>query len=146
MRERKPGTTVGRPEMERTLRRGGGYGESEDELERNVDKIKRLDHELGRYRKKVADQDRELKELRRELEEACAGNRETQDAVDAVLTAVTLAHGVQAEDPDAGEAIGWRLAVPYFDIREMRETYEIHARRDEETASYVLGVASRRRE
>ena len=28
-------------------------------MERNVDKIKRLEHELGRYRKKVADQARE---------------------------------------------------------------------------------------
>lgn len=113
-------------------------------MERNVDKIKRLEHELGRYQKKVADQARELGALRAELDKANAGNKETQAAVDAVLTAVVLGHGVQVEDPDQpGKVLGWRLVVPHFSVSEMQEKYEIHARRGEEADSYVLGVIPR---
>lgn len=114
-------------------------------MERNIDKIKRLEHELGRYQKKVTDQARENDELRRMLHQANAGNQETQALVDAVLTAVVLEHGERAMDPDAPEAaLGWRLSVPFFSVKEMREKYEIHARRDKETGAYVLGVMERK--
>lgn len=67
-------------------------------MERNVDKIKRLEHELGRWRKKVADTAKENEELREALAQADAGNQETQALVDAVLTAVVLEHGERAMD------------------------------------------------
>ena len=102
-------------------------------MERNVDKIKRLEHELGRWRKKVADTAKENEKL-----------REALALVDAVLTAVVLEHGERAMDPDAPEtALGWRLAVPFFSVKEMREKYEIHARRGED-GKYILGVMERR--
>ena len=108
-------------------------------MERNVDKIKRLEHELGRWRKKVADTAKENEELREALAQADAGNQETQALVDAVLE-----HGERAMDPDAPEmALGWRLAVPFFSVKEMREKYEIHARRGED-GKYILGVMERR--
>lgn len=113
-------------------------------MERNVDKIKRLEHELGRWRKKVADTAKENEKLREALAQADVGNQETQALVDAVLTAVVLEHGEQAMDPDAPEtALGWRLAVPRFSVKEMREKYEIHARRGED-GKYILGVMERR--
>ena len=66
------------------------------------------------------------------------------DQPDAVLTAVVLEHGERAMDPDAPEmALGWRLAVPRFSVKEMREKYEIHARRGED-GKYILGVMERR--
>ena len=37
-------------------------------MERNVDKIKRLEHELGRWHKKVADTAKENEKLREALE------------------------------------------------------------------------------
>ena len=90
-------------------------------MERNVDKIKRLEHELGRWRKKVADTAKENEKLREALAQAGVGNQETQALVDAVLTAVVLEHGERAMDPDAPEtALGWRLAVPFFSVKEMR--------------------------
>ena len=47
-------------------------------------------------------------------------------------------------DPEAPEtALGWRLAVPFFSVKEMREKYEIHARRGED-GKYILGVMERR--
>lgn len=111
--------------------------------ERNVDKIKRLEHELGRYRKKVRDQANELELLRDELEAADYGNRETQALVDALMTAVVLAHGDKATDPDTGEQLGYNLSVPMFSVEEMREKYEIHARADREDGTYTLGVIER---
>ena len=65
-------------------------------MERNVDKIKRLEHELGRWRKKVADTAKENEKLREALAQADVGNQETQALVDAVLTAVVLEHGERA--------------------------------------------------
>lgn len=111
---------------------------------KNVEKIKALEHELGRYRKKVADQAKELSSVRAELEDARAGSLEIQTVVDAVLTAITLEHGTSAADPDAPDnALGWRLEVPMFSVPEMRRKYETHARRDEKAGVYVLGVAER---
>lgn len=110
---------------------------------RNVDKIKRLNHELGRYQKKVLDQAKELEALRRSLEAANHGSQETQMLVDALLTCITLAYGEEAKDPDNGEQIGHRLTVPVFSVEEVRSKYEIHARRDEKNGTYILGVIER---
>lgn len=116
-------------------------------MERNVDKIKRLEHELGRYQKKVTDQAKEIDELRKMLHQANAGMLETQTLVDAVLTAVVLEHGEQATDPDAPEKVlGWRLPLSRFSVRGLREKYELHARKDEEKGLYILGVAERQTE
>ena len=41
-------------------------------MERNVDKIKRLEHELGRWHKKVADTAKENEKLREALAQAAA--------------------------------------------------------------------------
>lgn len=116
-------------------------------MERNVDKIKRLKHELGRYQKKVKDQTVEIERLRKLLYQADAGNRETQTLMDAILTAVALEHGERATDPDAPEKeLGWRLTIPKFSVRDLRQRYELHARKDEEKGVYVLGVMERRTE
>lgn len=113
-------------------------------MERNVDKIKKLTHELGRYRKKVTDQAREIGKLREQLKSADAGNQETQALVDALLTAIVLEHGERVTDPDEPEnVLGGRLTVHRFAVQEIRERYEIHARKDAERDLYVLGVVER---
>ena len=115
--------------------------------ERNVDKIKRLEHELGRYRKKVADDAKETERLRKKLEQANKGNRETQAMVDALLAAVALQCGEDAVDPAAtSKVLGKRLVLPCFNFLEMRTRYEVHARKDAESDSYIIGVAERRQE
>lgn len=113
-------------------------------MERNVDKIKRLEHELGRYKKKVEDDGKEIERLRKLLYQANKGNQETQAMVDALLTAVTLLLGEDAVDPDdESKVLGKRLTIPRFNFAEMRSRYEIHARKDEETNTYIIGVAER---
>lgn len=112
--------------------------------ERNVDKIKRLEHELGRYRKKVADDAKENERLRRLLDQANKGNQETQAMVDALLTAAALNFGEDAVDPDdESKVLGKRLTLPRFNFVEMRTRYEVHARKDEENDAYVIGVVER---
>lgn len=113
-------------------------------MERNVDEIERLKHELGRYQKKVTDQARELDCLRKQLRQAEAGSWEVQLLMDAVLTAAALRHGERATDPDAPErTLGWRLEIPRFSARELREKYELRVLEDAEKRSYILGVVER---
>lgn len=113
-------------------------------LERKVDKIKRLEHELGRCRKKVGDDAKEIERLRKLLDQANEGIRETQTIVDAVLTAVALRYGEDAVDPDdEGKVLGKRLTIPSFDLPDVRRRYEIHARKDMEADAYIIGVVER---
>lgn len=110
---------------------------------RNVDKIKALEKELGRYKKKVADQAKENTELRRRLREAYAGNAELRRAVDAVLVHTALTYGQEAVDEETGVPLGHRLPLPFFQIEDILGRYEVRTRRDENTMEYIIGVVSR---
>lgn len=105
--------------------------------ERNRDKVKRLEHELGRYQKKVG----ELMKLNAQLSKRAAGVSEISIATDALLAQVAIAYGEDAVDPDTGAVIGKRLMLPKFDARETYRKYEVHARRDDE--NYIIGVGLR---
>ena len=110
---------------------------------RNVDKIKSLEKELGKYQKKVAYQGKLLRKLRDELERSHAGAIQLQAAADGLLTAVALEFGEIVRDEETGAELGHRLTVPMFSLRERRQKYEVHARRDEEAKTYVLGIVPR---
>ena len=105
--------------------------------ERNRDKVKRLEHELGRYQKK----DGELMKLNAQLSKRASGVAEISIATDALLAQVAIAYGEDAVDPDTGAVIGKRLMLPKFDARETYRKYEVHARRDGE--NYIIGVGLR---
>ena len=112
-------------------------------MERNVDKIKRLEHELGRWQKKVADQARETEKLRRQVADAEAGSAQIQSMVDAILTAVALQYGVHVtEDEEPGKELGWRLSLPLVDVAELRRRSEIHARKNG-SGGVTVGVMER---
>lgn len=111
---------------------------------RNVDKIKGLEKELGRYRKKVEDQQKEIDALRKNLGAAMNGNAEINKAVDAILAIVALKYGNPIEDDDTGEELGWRLSLPLFSVAETLEKYEIRTRRDEKTQAYIVGVMEKK--
>lgn len=118
---------------------------------RNVDKVRHLEkekasleHELGRWKKKVEDQQKELAYAMQELEEVRSGSYEVQEMVDSILTVATLRFGEKAFDPDEpGKYLGVRMALPTFEVRAVREKYQIHARYDAETDCYVIGVVER---
>ncbi|MFR1826694.1 MAG: hypothetical protein ACLTKB_09120 [Lawsonibacter sp.] len=110
---------------------------------RNVDRIRELEHELGRYQKKVADQAKEAVRLRGELDRAYAGGVEAQRAMDAILIQTAVAYGQTVKDEETGEELGWRLRLPVPNVEEIHARYEIHARRDGAEGAYIIGVAPR---
>lgn len=113
-------------------------------MERNIDKIKRLQHELGRYQKKVADQAKELAKLKEGLHHVYLGEREVQRGVDAILAQTALTYGKAAMDEDnEGTYLGHRLTLPAFSVGDILSKYEVRARKDEETGAYIVGVVPR---
>lgn len=104
---------------------------------RNRDKIKQLEHELGRYEKRCGD----LMKLNAQLSRRANGVAEISIATDALLAQVAIAYGEDAVDPDTGAVIGKRLTLPKFDARETYRKYEVHARKDGE--QYIIGVGLR---
>lgn len=114
----------------------------ENGMERNIDKIKRLEREIGRWKKKVRDQGKELEKAKAFEAKYAAGIQETNRLVDGILAQVAVTMGERAKDPDTGEAIGWRLTLPGMDIAKATEKYEVRARRDEK-GGYTIGVTER---
>ena len=112
-------------------------------MEKNADKIKRLENELGRYRKKVADQAKLENQLRGELHDARHGVEETGRLVDAVLAMTAVRYGETVRDEETGDIIGFRLTIPRFSAAETLARYRISARRDELTGEYIVGVMER---
>ena len=55
---------------------------------RNVDKVKALETDLGRHRKKIEDQKAEIEKLKSLVETFSAGAEQTNVLVDAVMAAV----------------------------------------------------------
>ena len=105
--------------------------------ERNRDKVKRLEHELGRYQKKVG----ELMKINAQLARRADGVAEISMATDALLTQVAIVYGEDVIDEDTGLTIGMRLTLPKFDVRTVYRQYEVHARKDGE--NYIIGVGLR---
>lgn len=112
-------------------------------MERNVDKIKRLEKEIGRYKKKVADQAKENEKLRQSLKLAHDGNAQTQRAVDALMAQVAITYGEVVTDEETGEKLGYSLSLPAFSVDETLAEFEVRARRDVEKNQYVVGVVPR---
>ena len=106
---------------------------------RNVDRIKRLETELGRYQKKVGDQQAELQELRKKLEGHETGAAQVNTLVDAVLAAVAVKYGTAVQDE--GEALGYRLELDDFAVDRLLDAWEVHAQKRD--GVYVVGVMPR---
>lgn len=112
-------------------------------MERNVDKIKRLENEIRRYQKKVSDQANKEASLRRLLETAEAGAFQMHQAVDAILAQTALSFGEVVKDEETGAELGHRLTVPAFKVDGILGKYQVHTRRDEESGAYIIGVVPR---
>lgn len=101
---------------------------------RNRDKIKQLEHELGRYEKKVGD----LMKVNAQLAKRARGVAEISIATDALLAQVAIAYGEDAVDPDTGAVIANADAAEVR-RRETYRKYEVHARRVAKTTSSASG-------
>lgn len=111
---------------------------------RNVDKIKAMQHEIGRYMKKINDQEKVIKGLEDLVDTATAANKEAHRAVDAILAQTSVKYGEQVKDDETGDDIGYRLVVPIFSIDDTLGRFEVKARRDVVAGEYIVGVMERR--
>lgn len=109
--------------------------------ERNTDKIKRLQSDLGRYVKKVQDQQKVIKDVGAELAHYQKGVEDLNKLINALMIQLALQYGKQISEN--GEDLGLRLAVPIFDMDKLVKEYEVHARRDEKLNQYIVGVVKR---
>lgn len=103
----------------------------------NAQKIKELEKELGRYRKRAADDGATIKRLRTQLK----GAEELGRAVDAVLAVAAVRFGEQITDEDGG-VLGCRLELPPVKVDEVLHCWEVRARKDE-SGALIVGVAKR---
>ena len=103
--------------------------------ERNRDKIKRLEHELGRYQKKVD----ELMKANAKLREDMKGLNQLRMAFDAWIIQIALAYGEAVKDPDTGEDIR-RMKALHLErpkVNPLLGDYEIHQRVDEKNVMHI---------
>ena len=103
--------------------------------ERNRDKVKRLEHELGRYQKKVG----ELMKANAKLREDMKGLNQLRMAFDAWIIQIALAYGEAGKDPDTGEDIP-RMKVLHLErpkVNPLLGKYEIHQRVDEKNVMHI---------
>ena len=103
--------------------------------ERNRDKVKRLEHELGRYQKKVG----ELMEANAKLREDMKGLNQLRMAFDAWTIQIALSYGEAVKDPDTGEDIP-RMKALHLErpkVNPLLGQYEIHQRVDEKNVMHI---------
>ena len=100
-------------------------------MERNTDKIKRLEYELERYRQKVGRQEGELRRLREERSQALDGLAAAHATMNVDIAVLAMAHGKKTKD-------GWELTMPPFDPQEIARKWQVTAEKAGE--GYLLRV------
>lgn len=109
--------------------------------ERNRDKVKRLEHELGRYQKKVG----ELLEANAKLRKDVEGLDQLRAVFDAWVIQIALAYGETVKDPDTGKEILRMKALPTEipRVKDLLARYEIWDRVDPQTNVMHIAVGLR---
>ena len=103
--------------------------------ERNRDKVKKLEHELCRYQKKVG----ELMKANAKLREDMEGLNQLRMAFDAWIIQIAIAYGETVKDPDTGEDIP-RMKALHLEMPKVNPLlgqYEIHQRVDENNVMHI---------
>jgi hypothetical protein len=102
---------------------------------RNADRIKELETELGRYRKKVDDQNKELSKLRQHWRMADQGVKEISMTLDAILISLALQFG-------KGTDLRKTLTIDQVDFLTLHENYTVTAKRTK-AGKYTVTVKKR---
>lgn len=103
-------------------------------MERNIDKIKRLEYELERYRQKVDRQEAELAQLRHNAKTALDGLAAAHATMNANMAVLAMWYGQKEGDV-------WTLKMPLFDPARILERYKVSARKVEEEDGYLIRVS-----
>ena len=108
-------------------------------MARNIDKIKELEYELGRWRKKAAEQQEQIRQLKSEAEDAWDALMDINHAADSVLCNVALKFGEQADG-------GYKNSIPMPSVSDIMRDYEVSTGRDKEHGLYVVFVKQKPKE
>lgn len=104
---------------------------------RNIDKIKDLEYELGRHRKKINDQSIQMADLEAKVRLFEEGARQTNVLVDALMAAVAQKYGIVVRGED-DEAIGYRLELDDFAVDRMMDRFEVSSQK--RGTQYIIGA------
>lgn len=102
-------------------------------MERNTDKIKRLEYELERCRQKVDWQEAELAKLRPNAKTALDGLAAAHATMNANMAVLAMWYGQKEGD-------GWTLKMPLFDPAKILERYKVSAQKEED--GYLIRVTA----
>lgn len=105
---------------------------------RNVDEIKRLEHELGRYKKMVGDRDKQIEKLEQKLNGAVG---EVRMLMDAHLIRTCLKYGF-AEEFD-GELYEHCLLLETGNPEELIREWELKQYTGEEKGQLIVQAVKR---
>lgn len=108
---------------------------------RNRDKIKQLEHELGRYEKRCGD----LMKANAKLRDDMKGLNQLRAVFDAWVIQIALAYGETVKDPDTGKDILRMKALPTEmpRVKNLLARYEIWDRVDPQTNMMHIAVGLR---
>ena len=98
-----------------------------------------LEKLLGKYKKKVSDQQGEIRRMRLTLNEYEKGLDEVNQACDSVLAATAIRYGEPVYDEDNGEFLGYRLRLNDEDLRAVGK-YDVRPRADEANQQVIVAV------
>lgn len=101
-------------------------------MERNTDKIKRLEYELERYRQKVDRQETELAQLRPNAKTALDGLAAAHATMNANMAVLAMWYGQKEGD-------GWTLKMPLFDPEKILERWSVSTQQVED--GYLIRVS-----
>ena len=94
--------------------------------------------ELVRYRKKVADQQKEISQLRAENETARRAIPELQGVMDGILIQLAKKYG------DEVEGAGYLLYLPTTPISDALKEYQVYSRLDELGMRRIIKIVRRK--
>lgn len=100
-------------------------------VERNTDKIKRMEYELERYRQKVDRQEAELAKLRPNAKTALDGLAAAHATMNANMAVLAMWYGQKEGD-------SWTLKMPLFDPAKILERCKVSAQQEED--GYLIRV------
>lgn len=94
--------------------------------------------ERERLNAKIQAQNREIKLLRKKLEDADIGLKQLNKSVDSILAVTCREFGETLPDDQ------WELRLPEVDIQKTLKRYTVTARKDPESGSYIIRCARRK--
>ena len=100
-------------------------------MNRNVDEIKNLKYEIGRRDKKIADQQKEIADLKKNLN---VGLKQLQDIFHAILVGMTVGYGKEAPEGT------YTIELPVASVSGVDKNFATSVQRTDHNTAIVTAV------